>query len=120
MLKRDINSCLVRDVKVDHNACTKETKTENTGAEKSKLFPTDIGMVVNDFLLQYFPTILDFNFAAFAQANYQISPELSAQAGLRASEFLLANKFVADPRLAFRYQFEIFKKRSPPSKITYD
>jgi DNA topoisomerase-1 len=36
---------------------TKDTKTENTGAEKAKLFPTDIGMVVNDFLLKYFPTI---------------------------------------------------------------
>jgi DNA topoisomerase-1 len=49
---------------------TKETKTENTGAEKSKLFPTDIGMVVNDFLLQYFPTILDFNFTAKVEEEF--------------------------------------------------
>lgn len=48
----------------------KETKTENTGAEKSKLFPTDIGMVVNDFLLQYFPTILDFNFTAKVEEEF--------------------------------------------------
>ena len=49
---------------------TKETRTENTGAEKSKLFPTDIGMVVNDFLLQYFPTILDFNFTAKVEEEF--------------------------------------------------
>ncbi len=48
----------------------KEIKTENTGAEKSKLFPTDIGMVVNDFLLQYFPTILDFNFTAKVEEEF--------------------------------------------------
>jgi DNA topoisomerase-1 len=48
----------------------KETKTENTGAEKSKLFPTDIGMVVNDFLLQYFPDILDFHFTAKVEEEF--------------------------------------------------
>lgn len=48
----------------------KEIKTENTGAEKAKLFPTDIGMVVNDFLLQYFPTILDFNFTAKVEEEF--------------------------------------------------
>ncbi len=32
------------------------TATENVGAEKQKLFPTDIGMVVNDFLVEHFPT----------------------------------------------------------------
>lgn len=49
---------------------TKEIKTENTGAEKSKLFPTDIGMVVNDFLYQYFPDILDFNFTAKVEEEF--------------------------------------------------
>jgi DNA topoisomerase-1 len=49
---------------------TRETKTENTGAEKSKLFPTDIGIVVNDFLLKYFPTILDFNFTAKVEEEF--------------------------------------------------
>jgi DNA topoisomerase I len=48
----------------------RELKTENTGAEKSKLFPTDIGMVVNDFLLQYFPTILDFHFTAKVEEEF--------------------------------------------------
>ncbi len=49
---------------------TRETKIENTGAEKAKLFPTDIGMVVNDFLLKYFPTILDFNFTAKVEEEF--------------------------------------------------
>ncbi len=47
-----------------------ETKTENTGAEKSKLFPTDIGMVVNDFLLLHFPEILDFHFTAKVEEEF--------------------------------------------------
>lgn len=47
-----------------------EIKTENTGAEKNKLFPTDIGMVVNDFLLQYFPEILDYNFTAHVEEEF--------------------------------------------------
>jgi DNA topoisomerase-1 len=53
-----------------NNNLKKDTKIENTGAEKAKLFPTDIGMVVNDFLLQYFPTILDFNFTAKVEEEF--------------------------------------------------
>ncbi len=45
-------------------------RSENTGAEKSKLFPTDIGMVVNDFLLQYFPDIMDFHFTARVEEEF--------------------------------------------------
>jgi len=52
------------------NAIKKEVKTENTGAEKAKLFPTDIGMVVNDFLIQYFPDILDFHFTARVEEEF--------------------------------------------------
>src|ERR1017187_7352594 len=47
-----------------------EKKTEIFGAEKSKLFPTDIGMVVNDFLLKEFPQILDFNFTAKVEEEF--------------------------------------------------
>src|SRR6185312_13806552 len=49
---------------------TKEDKTENTGAEKGKLFPTDIGSVVNDFLVQYFQDIVDFNFTASVEKEF--------------------------------------------------
>ncbi len=49
---------------------TDEIKTETTGTEKAKLFPTDIGMVVNDFLIQYFPNILDYNFTADVEKEF--------------------------------------------------
>jgi DNA topoisomerase-1 len=44
--------------------------SENTGAEKSKLFPTDIGMVVNDFLVEQFPKILDYAFTANVEQEF--------------------------------------------------
>jgi len=46
------------------------TKTENTGAEKNKLFPTDIGAVVNDFLVEHFKGIVDFNFTAKVEKEF--------------------------------------------------
>ncbi len=45
-------------------------KTEITGAEKSKLFPTDIGMVVNDFLIKYFDKIMNYNFTANVEKEF--------------------------------------------------
>lgn len=48
----------------------KEEKTENTGAEKGKLFPTDIGAVVNDFLVNYFKGIVDFHFTAKVEKEF--------------------------------------------------
>ena len=47
-----------------------EEKSENTGAEKSKLFSTDIGMVVNDFLMDNFKDIMDFNFTAKVEEEF--------------------------------------------------
>jgi len=52
------------------NTISEETKTENTGAEKAKLFPTDIGMVVNDFLVDNFKDILDYNFTAKVEEEF--------------------------------------------------
>lgn len=49
---------------------TQVEKTENTGAEKSKLFPSDIGMVVNDFLLEYFKEIISYNFTANVEKEF--------------------------------------------------
>ena len=47
-----------------------EDHIEITGAEKSKLFPTDTGTVVNDFLTEYFPDILDYNFTASVEKEF--------------------------------------------------
>lgn len=54
---------------------TREEKKEMTGAEKAKLFPTDIGMVVNDFLVANFPNILDFGFTAKVEEEFDIIAE---------------------------------------------
>ncbi|MFY9310862.1 MAG: type I DNA topoisomerase [Bacteroidia bacterium] len=53
-----------------NGSVTEEIKTEGTGAEKAKLFPTDIGMVVTDFLLAQFPQIMDFNFTAKVEEEF--------------------------------------------------
>ena len=46
------------------------TKSEMTGNEKSKLLPTDVGIVVNDFLMDYFPGIMDYNFTASVEKEF--------------------------------------------------
>ena len=47
-----------------------EIKTEITGTEKNKLFPTDIGTVVTDFLVKYFQEIMNYNFTAFVEKEF--------------------------------------------------
>jgi DNA topoisomerase-1 len=49
---------------------TDQDKSENFGSEKAKLFPTDIGMVVNDFLVEHFKEILDYNFTADVEKEF--------------------------------------------------
>ena len=44
--------------------------TENTGSDKGKLVPTDIGTIVNDFLVKNFSTILDYNFTAKVEQDF--------------------------------------------------
>lgn len=47
-----------------------QTKTEITGAEKAKLFPTNIAMVVNDFLVDHFPNVIDYSFTAKVEEEF--------------------------------------------------
>lgn len=49
---------------------TGTTKTEITGAERNKLFPTDVGIVVTDFLDENFPEIMDYNFTADVEKQF--------------------------------------------------
>lgn len=54
----------------------KETeKTEIVGADRNKLMPTDIGTVVNDFLMEYFPDVLDYNFTASVEKEFDLVAE---------------------------------------------
>jgi len=63
-----------RDFRVLHlnnnGKISEETRTEVVGSEKGKLIPTDIGMVVNEFLTEYFPEILDYNFTANVEERF--------------------------------------------------
>ena len=49
---------------------TQKTKKEMAGSEKGKLLPTDIGIVVNDFLMVNFPNIMDYNFTAHVEQRF--------------------------------------------------
>ena len=53
-----------------NNKISKEILSENTGSEKGKLVPTDVGMIVNQFLTEYFPDILDYNFTAKVEEKF--------------------------------------------------
>ena len=49
---------------------TQKTRKELAGSDKGKLQPTDIGTVVNDFLMKYFPAIMDYNFTAKVEQEF--------------------------------------------------
>ncbi|HEX2627979.1 MAG TPA: type I DNA topoisomerase [Chitinophagaceae bacterium] len=55
---------------LNNNAVTKVTEQETTGAEKSKLFPSDVGLLVTDFLKQYFDDIMDYSFTARIEEEF--------------------------------------------------
>jgi DNA topoisomerase-1 len=59
-----------RILKLRDNNVTSVVEQENTGAEKSKLFPTDLGLVVTDFLKQHFDDIMDYNFTARIEEEF--------------------------------------------------
>ena len=57
-------------LKLKNNKITETVKSEMTGNEKAKLLPTDVGIVVNDFLMEYFPEIMDYNFTASVEKQF--------------------------------------------------
>lgn len=63
--EREYNILTLKKGKITDNQ-----KTEITGTDKGKLLPTDTGMVVNDFLTEFFPDILDFNFTANVEREF--------------------------------------------------
>jgi len=58
---------------------TSKTRTEMAGSDKGKLLPTDIGIVVNDFLMKYFPDIMDYNFTATVERQFDSIAEGKTQ-----------------------------------------
>ena len=59
-----------RILKLKNSAIEKIMEQENTGAEKSKLFPTDLGLVVTDFLNQHFTKVMDYSFTANIEKEF--------------------------------------------------
>ncbi len=59
-----------RILKLKDDTIHKITEHENTGAEKSKLFPTDLGLVVTDFLNQHFTKVMDYSFTANIEEEF--------------------------------------------------
>jgi DNA topoisomerase I len=59
-----------RVFKLEKDNVSKIMEQENTGAEKSKLFPSDLGLVVTDFLKQYFDNIMDYSFTARIEEEF--------------------------------------------------
>ena len=55
---------------LQNNQLAREVRFENYGSEKSKLFPTDIGMIVTDFLMQHFDQIMDYKFTANVEEKF--------------------------------------------------
>ena len=58
-----------------NNTIEKKTLTERVGADKGKLIPTDIGSVVNAFLVAHFDTIMDYNFTANVENSFDLIAE---------------------------------------------
>ena len=63
--KRDYNVIILKSKKINE-----EVRSEKTGFEKAKLFPTDIGSLVNKFLLEFFDNIMDYNFTASVEKEF--------------------------------------------------
>ena len=57
-------------IRLKKGKITDSTLSESTGSEKGRLVPTDVGMVVNKFLTEYFPDILDYNFTAKVEEKF--------------------------------------------------
>ncbi|MBC7426042.1 MAG: type I DNA topoisomerase [Bacteroidia bacterium] len=57
-------------ITLKNDAISARVASENTGAEKSKLFPTDIGSLVTDFLTEHFGSILDYGFTASVEKEF--------------------------------------------------
>ena len=57
-------------LRLENGDIKEQTITEVYGTEKSNLVPTDVGMVVNDFLIEYFPDIMNYNFTAQVEKEF--------------------------------------------------
>jgi len=81
-VRRDFRVLQLKD-----DVLTKGMDQENTGAEKSKLFPTDLGLVVTDFLKQHFENIMDYGFTAYIEGEFDDVAEGKLKWNVMLEEF---------------------------------
>lgn len=94
-----------REIVLAKGKITSKTKKETWGAEKNKLFPEDIGILVNDFLLDHFKAILDYNFTAKIEESFDKVAEGK----------LVWNELIADFYKPFHQQVNITLAESRPT-----
>lgn len=87
------------------------TVTETYGAEKGKLIPTDIGVVVNDFLTEYFPDILDYNFTAKIEQKFDDIAEGELVWNDEISHFYKNFHPVVDNALSMRLEHKVGERQ---------
>ncbi|MER0438672.1 type I DNA topoisomerase [Emticicia sp. W12TSBA100-4] len=68
-----------KELTLKENAISERTAKENYGTEKAKLFPTNVGMVVNDFLVDNFDAVIDYNFTAKVEKDFDIVADGKAE-----------------------------------------
>lgn len=68
--EKETSNRQLKNITLAKGKISEKTTTETITSEKGKLMPTDIGVVVNDFLTQYFPNILDYNFTAKVEQDF--------------------------------------------------
>jgi len=95
--KRDIIQLTLAKSKI-----SRTVKSEVAGKEKSKLFPKDIGIIVNDFLTSNFPDILDYNFTADVEKEFDEIAAGKVEWGKMISEFYMPFHKSVDVSLAIR------------------
>ena len=82
-------------------------KTEVTGADKGKLLPTDIGVVVNDFLTKYFPEILNYNFTANVEQQFDEIAEGKVEWSDEIDHFYKLFHPVVESAMALRLEHKV-------------
>ena len=100
--KRDVAVLSLRKGKI-----SRRTVSETYGAEKGKLIPTDIGVVVNDFLTQYFPDILDYNFTARIEQKFDDIAEGKLPWNSEIANFYKVFHPVVDNAMSMRLEHKV-------------
>lgn len=90
---------------------TESTHTEAVGADKGKLLPTDIGMVVNDFLMDHFTGIMDYNFTAQVEQDFDLIAEGKEDWNKMMQDFYKDFKPTVDETLSMREDHRVGERQ---------